>query len=358
MSTIYLISSGGKLSRKGETLRFVTKDYTSTIFPYKTDQLVFLGQVEITGFALNLLMRYHIDTVFLSRNGRFNGRLEFQEKKNVFLRQKQFDLLRDPKFCLEMARTIVAHKLHNQLTFMQRILRRREHTTQLQTQIHEIKKSIQKLQQAETLDQIRGYEGYGARNFFAVYRHSIIQDWAVFNGRSMHPPLDNVNAVLSFLYTLILYRVNAAVEIEGLDPYVGHLHALNYGKRALVFDLMEEYRTPIADTLTAALFNLGILNPDDFREVVFSSDNADYPLDSDADVSSDGAVIENVSAVLLTQNGLRKVIQQFEKRMNDEVFYQPLSKVVTYKRVIREQVKHFKLVILGEEATYQPLTIK
>lgn len=358
MSTIYLISNGGKLTRKGETLRFLNDDCTTTLFPYKTDQLVFLGQTEITGAALSLLMRFHIDTVFLSRNGHFNGRLEFQEKKNVFLRQKQFELLNDPVFCLQIATTLVTQKLKNQLTFMQRIRRRRENTTQLNAEINQIKRTIEQASHAETLEQLRGYEGYGARNFFAVYRHSIIQDWAVFNGRSMHPPLDNVNAVLSFLYTLIFYRVNASVEIEDLDPYVGYLHALNYGKRALVFDLMEEYRTPIADTLTAAMFNLGILEPDDFQKCVFSSDNPNYPLDTSTEDQNGTPVLENVTAVLLTQKGLKKVIQQFEKRMNDQVYYPPLSKVVTYKRVIREQVKHFKRVILGEEADYQPISIK
>ncbi len=361
MSTIYIVSDNGILQKKGETLQLAHHDGTiTTIFPYKTEQLVILGSVEITGRAFRLLMHHNIDTIFLGTNGKYNGKLAFQDSKNVFLRQKQFKLLDDTDFRLRFAKETVDGKLKNQLSFMQRINRRRETENQVQQTIENMKRNIQKAQEAQDLSTLRGYEGMGARYFFSVFRENIKQDWAVFKGRSMHPPEDNVNAVLSFLYTLLLYCVDAAIEEEGLDAYVGYFHELDYGKRTLSFDLVEEFRTPLADTLCYALFNLGILAKEDFHEVVFSSESDDYPLAQEEadDSTSNNTLYQAKKGILLTKEGLRKVISQFEKKIDTQIFYLPQARQMSYKMVIREQIKHFRRVVNGEERDYKPLVIK
>jgi len=362
MSTIYIVSNNGKLQKKGETLQLNYPDgMITTIFPYKTEQIVVLGSIEITGSAFRLLMKYNIDTIFLGTNGKFNGKLVFQESKNIFLRQRQFKLLDDNSFRLNFAKAVVSGKLKNQLTFMQRINRRsNEIEAKIKQTIENMKRIIQKVDDATDLNMVRGYEGIGAKYFFSVFRENIKQDWAIFKGRSMHPPEDNVNAVLSFLYTLLLYRVDAAIEEEGLDAYVGYFHELEYGKRTLSFDLMEEFRTPLADTLCCALFNLGMLNETDFREVVFSSDSDEYPLAAD-EIDTDN--IENISyqskkGILLTKDGIQKVITQFEKKIETQIFYQLQARNISYKKIIQEQVKHFRRIINGEEREYKPLISK
>jgi CRISPR-associated protein Cas1 len=192
-----------------------------------------------------------------------------------------------------------------------------------------------------------------------VFRHNIIQDWAEFNGRSMHPPQDTVNAVLSFLYTLLFFRIDSVLEIEGLDSYVGYFHELGYGKRALTYDLMEEYRTPVADTLCCSLFNRGTLTEEDFRTEVFSTNDAELPLETaDSEENDETPAYEEKKGVLLTKKGLQKVIPHFEKKLETEIFYHPLGSHIPYKRVFREQVRHFKRVINGDEESYKPLVIK
>ena len=125
MSTIYIISDYGRLVKKGQVLQLKKEnDILKTIFPFKTEQLLVIGRIEITSPALNLLMRHNIDTVFLGSNGRFNGKIAFQTGKNVFLRQKQFQVLDDEKFRLNFSKWIVKGKLKNQLSFMQRMIRR------------------------------------------------------------------------------------------------------------------------------------------------------------------------------------------------------------------------------------------
>jgi CRISPR-associated protein Cas1 len=359
MATIYIVSDYGKLFKSGDTLQLKQGEGESRIFPYKTEQLVILGKVDVTNSALKLLMHHKVDTVFLGKNGQFNGKIAFKEGKNVFLRQKQFMKLNDLAFKLEFAKSIVRGKLKNQLSFIQRIIRRREDAQTVATTTDKLKEIITKVDTVESLESLRGFEGLGARQFFSVFKHGIIQDWAQFNGRSMHPPEDNVNAVLSFLYTIILYRVDSAIESEALDPYVGYFHQLDYGKKALTFDLMEEYRTPIADTLTVSLFNLGILSEDDFETVTFSKKSDEYPLEDGSDEEEEGSIAyQEKKGVLLTKEGIKKVISKFEKKMETKLYYNPLLRQVSYKQLIREQVKHFKRVLNGEESEYKPLQIK
>lgn len=355
MSTIYVVSNYGRLVKSGQVLQLrMGRDILKTIFPFKTEQLFIIGQIEITAAAMRFLMYRKIDTVFLSKNGRFNGRIDFQTGKNVFLRKKQYSLLDDEPFRVTVARSIVRGKLKNQLSFMMRIARRNLKYLDLKKAISEMKINLRKMEDAESVDSIRGYEGNGARLFFSVFKHSIIQDWAVFNGRSMHPPRDNVNAVLSFLYTMILFRVDAAIEAEQLDSYAGFLHSLDYGKKSLAYDLMEEYRTPIADTLTASLFNLDILKEGDFREEIFN-EKVEFEESSE---EGDSEVSSEKKGVLLTKDGLKKVITHFERKLDDSFFYTPLMTEINYRRLINEQVKHFKRVIIGQEAEYKPLVIK
>ena len=132
-----------------------------------------------------------------------------------------------------------------------------------------VKNLLSDSERTESVDSLRGYEGSAARKYFEVFGYNLQPDWADFKKRSKNPPRSNVNAVLSFLYTLLSYRIESALESTGLDICAGNLHAVNYGRNALVFDLIEEFRSPIADSLCCSLFNLGTLKEDDFEEVVF-----------------------------------------------------------------------------------------
>lgn len=274
MSSVYILSDYGKLSKHDQTLVFIQKDETRTIiFPYKTEQLVLMGNISISGEAMRLLTKYRIPTTFLSSNGRFNGKLTFGDSKNIFLRQKQYRILDDKKASLEIARSIVCGKIRNEISFMQRIKRKSDFTAKNQEKIESgvtaVKNLLSDSERTESVDSLRGYEGSAARKYFEVFGYNLQPDWADFKKRSKNPPRSNVNAVLSFLYTLLSYWIESALDSTGLDICAGNLHAVNYGRNALVFDLKEEFRSPIADSLCCSLFNLGTLKEDDFEEVVF-----------------------------------------------------------------------------------------
>ena len=120
---------------------------------------------------------------------------------------------------------------------------------------------------------------------------------------------------------------------------------------------MEEYRTPLGDSLTASLFNLGVLNENDFHEVTFSSEDVEFPLEAEDDTEAN-ITFQKKKGVLLTREGLRKVITHFEKRLDTRLFYPPLQKPLSYRQIISQQIRQFKRVINGEESLYKPLVIK
>ena len=344
MSVVYIISDHGKLNQINETLEFIAADGTiRKIFPHKMDSLIIGGVVSISGKAFKLLLKHQINTIFISSNGKYSGKLIFTGTKNVFLRKKQYIFSDNVDLALPIAKSIVLAKVKNELTFIQRIKRKNNNESDFIKVIKSIKTLIEQIENARAIDELRGYEGIGAKHYYSIFRYNLIPDWANFPKRSKNPPLTNVNAVLSFLYTLLMYRVETAIEVSGLDTMTGFLHASEYGKNALVFDLMEEFRTPVVDTLCCALINHGVLSPDDFHTVV-NNDN----IDMDSEIPD----IEE-KAVLLTKKGLNKVITAFEKKIDTLVYYPPLENQVSINKIIIEQVKHFKRVVLGEETTYK-----
>jgi CRISPR-associated protein Cas1 len=352
MSVVYIISDHGKLNKVNETLEFTGADGTiRKIFPHKLDCMIIAGVVSITGAAMRQLMRHQINTIFIASNGKYNGKLIFSETKNVLLRKKQFALSDDDQQALPIAKSIVLAKIKNELTFVHRIKRKDDMGTEFDSIIQSLKMTLNRAEKAESIAELRGHEGLAAKNYFSVFRHNLIPEWADFPRRSKNPPQTNVNAVLSFLYTLLMYRVETAIEVAGLDTMAGFLHATDYGKNALVFDIMEEFRTPVVDTLCCALFNLGTLSRDDFEEKTTDADG--IVLDpEDAEISGSEKV------VLLNKNGLNKVIPAFEKKMETLLSYALLDKQLPFNNIIIEQANHFKRVILGEEKEYKGFLYK
>ncbi|OJF75744.1 MAG: CRISPR-associated endonuclease Cas1 [Treponema sp. CETP13] len=366
MAFIYILSDYGKLSKENETLLFFQDDGTKTIlFPFKTEQLVLMGNISITGGAFRLIHKYKIPITFLSSNGKFNSKLVYEEPKNIILRQRQFNVISNKQKSLEIAGSIVLGKIKNQIAFLQRV-KRKSNNLQVQKSIsisiEQMKQKIQSISTATDIDQLRGLEGAAARLYFSVLKYNITPDWAIFKSRSRNPPKSNVNAVLSFLYTLLMYRVSSAIESQGLDTMAGILHVINYGRSSLVFDLMEEFRTPIADSICCSLFNLKKLKEDDFEQKVFSEKDENYPIknycDEEENKDNISFSVESEKGVLLTKNGLKKVVKSFEEKMDTQIFYEPLQKKISYQRIMIEQAKLYKRVILGEENKYQPYYFK
>ncbi len=332
-----------------------------------------------------VLMRNNIDTVFLTRTGRYLGRLTPVESKNVFLRKKQFGLLDDPAFGARVARSVVAGKMANMATMLMRIKRERDkpEARELSKKIREL---IPKVEACGELAGIRGYEGMASAHYFKGLREGFVESFG-FVKRVRRPPTDPVNSVLSLLYTFLMNRVYSGVRVAGLDPYPGCLHSLDYGRYSLVLDLMEEFRTIVADTLTLSLFNLKILGQRDFRiekpllGTGQGGDKAKTPdvtadpigrmsggedegecfdvpeqrMEESGEASSAG---DGKYPVKLESDAFRRVLESFEKKLTTRFFYPLADKQMTYGEAIVFQANHFRKVVEGEAEIYQPLLLK
>ncbi len=298
MSTLYIISDDGKLTKEEEHLCLHKTDGThERILLFQTDSIVLAGSISITGDALRFISRKQIPLIFVSKNGMFNSRLDYSASKNVFLHRQQFKL-NESSQSLSIAKAIVCGKIKNQLTFIQRIKRKAENAEDLCTITETLKQLMEDAENTASKESLRGYEGLAAKHYFRAVAFNIEPEWADFKTRSQHPPKTNVNAVLSFLYTMLSHKVRCAIELQGLDATIGTMHELTYGKEMLVYDLMEEFRVPVCDMVCCALFNLNILHEEDFRQAAFDSENDDFPL-------QEGEPQE--TGILLTRDGMYKV---------------------------------------------------
>lgn len=352
MAVVYIVSSNGDLKVKDNVLFY--QDYSGNetkILPTKVDQIVVIGLLQISGKALNLIMHNKISMIFLQKNGKYNGKLVYEDNKNTLIRHKQHVLAMDADFSLSVARDIVKGKLHNQYLYLQRISRKLEKDRAIDNTILEFKRVRKLLEAANSIDEVRGYEGLGAQLYFSQLGKNINVNWVRFTSRNKNPPRDPVNAVLSFLYTVLANRIDSFISLQGMDSSIGSLHALTYGRKSLVFDLIEEFRVPIVDTLTCMLFNNGVLNTEDFRE-----ENIINKTDSESLIEQND-VKDNDKMVLLNEGGLKKVLVQFEKKLQVEHMYQIQDKLLSYDKIIYEQVGLYRQVIGGFIDHYIPVVI-
>lgn len=382
---VYVKTQGSKIVKEGRHLLVKKNDAVyHTLFTYKLSQIVIFGNVDITHQAFVQLLRRGIDVVFLTYGGRYLGRIATAEAKNVFLRKRQYQLVDDPEFGLRLCRAIVAGKLSNMATLLMRIKRSR-HVGSPADNARGILDLIDPARRAESVESLRGYEGRGTALFFDAFPHGFVDNMG-FSKRVRRPPTDPVNSVLSLLYTFLMNRVYTAVRIAGLDPYPGFLHTIDYGRYSLVLDLMEEFRSIIAETLTLSLFNLKILQKNDFIIEAPSPEEEETTEEAMPDVTKDpiglisgddgegeifdlpdqrmneGAGSAGASSgkhpVKLRPEAFKRVIDAFEKKLTTAFYYPPAERRLTYNDAMIYQAGHFRKVIEGEAEIYQPVLLK
>ncbi len=383
---VYIKTQGARIIREGRHLLVKKGDSTyHTLFTYKLKQLVLFGNIEITHSALCQLMRHGIDTVYLTQHGRYLGRLAAPESKNVFLHQKQYQLLADAEVGLRLARSFVSGKLANMATLLMRIKRTRQAKPAGRC-AHQVQQLLKQTETAASIDSLRGFEGKASAVYFEGLRYGFSENMG-FVKRVRRPPTDPVNSVLSLLYTFLMNRVYAGLRVAGLDPYPGFLHAIDYGRYSLVLDLMEEFRPIIADTLTLSLFNLKILKKEDFRMEMpapalpaaeeagrpdvsvdplgmmamtdTGPETSDLPAQRmDETAVSPAEVSPGKYPVKLNPDALQRVIEAFEKKLTSRFFHPPAERQLTYQEALFFQAGQYRRVIEGAAENYQPLLLK
>jgi len=270
LNTLFVTTQGAYLAKEGETVSVKVDGKSRLNIPIHTlDGIVCFGQVSCSPFLMGFCAEQDVSVSFLTEYGRFLASVRGPVSGNVLLRRKQYRWADDEIMSAAIARSVIIGKISNCRTVVRRVLRDHSDKTDsaaLHNASDRLKSILMHVRQNLPLDQLRGYEGEAAQIYFGVFDHLITsqKEDFVFHERSRRPPLDRVNCLLSFLYTMVMHDVRSALESVGLDPAVGFLHRDRPGRAGLALDMMEEFRPFIADRLTLSLINLSQVKPKGF----------------------------------------------------------------------------------------------
>ncbi len=326
---VYVQAHSAKVSKKGETLEIYIEDHkVNSARLGEVSQLVLMGNVYVTTPCLHELMRRDITISWHSFGGWFIGHTVGTGHKNVELRTAQYRESFDPKTCLHLAKSLVEAKILNSRTLLRRNWRGDDRPDGL---LDALKGDARSVARATDLPQLLGIEGSAASRYFGSFARLIKTSDGEelpfdFNGRNRRPPTDPVNAMLSYAYSLLVRAWTVTLSAVGFDPYRGFYHQPRYGRPALALDLMEPFRPLIADSCVIQAINNGEVRPSDF-------------------VSAAGSVN-------LTEDGRKRFIGTFERRMAQEITHPDLGYRLSYRRLLELQARLLGRYLGGEIPDY------
>lgn len=305
LNTLYVTSPDAYLSLDGENIVVKKDDEVAMRLPiHNLEAVVAFNHVGASPALIKKCTENNVSISFFLGNqycGRFVGR----ESGNVILRKTQYRFSDDVQKCLDIARNMILGKVFNERYVVNRAIRDHEmrvNTEKLRNASELLRKTIDNIRSCQDMNELRGYEGEAAKVYFHVFDELILQnkEQFQFSGRNKRPPLDNVNALLSFVYSLLANECAGAAYSVGLDPFVGFMHRDRPGRKSLALDLMEELRSPVADRFVLTLINKRQIAAKDFLEM------EDH-------------------AVIMKEEGRRMVIQRWQET-KQEVIQHPFLK--------------------------------
>ena len=270
LNTLFVTTQGAWLSKKGETVVVKIDQKERLRLPLLTlDGIVCFGNVAMSPFLMGFCAERDVTVSFLTENGRFLARVTGPVSGNVLLRRTQYRNADDEGFCAAFSASLITAKIANCRYVLKRLLR--DHADKIEKKpvycaIENLNASLEGLKVQKTLDEVRGIEGDAAHSYFQAFDHLILRNKKdfFFRQRSRRPPMDRVNCLLSFVYTIMMHDVRSALESVGLDPAVGFLHRDRPGRMGLALDIMEEFR-PMVDRFVVSLINLGQVKSKGFK---------------------------------------------------------------------------------------------
>lgn len=340
LNTLYVQTPGAYLGKDGETVRVKVENQVKLTVPvHHLQGIVCFGRVSVSPALIAMCSERDVSISFLTEQGRYQARVVPAITGNVLLRRQQYRLADSPASCLKIAQCVVAAKIQNCRVLLLRAARdsdaAAEKADALRKAADRMACSIDTLAKAESLDSVRGCEGESARVYFEVFNHMIRCNHEVFfmRERSRRPPLDPLNALLSFLYSVLTHDMAGAVEAVGLDPAVGFLHTDRPGRLSLALDLVEEFRPLLADRLVLSLINLRQVRPDGFQT-------------------------QPGGAVIMDDATRKTVLTALTQRKREEVLHPLLEDQVTIGLLPHIQARLLARHIRGETEEYPALVLK
>ncbi len=325
-------SQHARIGKEGETLKITDDEQGETRVRFiDISDVALFGNVSITTPAISALLEREIPVTFHSHGGWFRGVAHGVGHRNVEVRTAQYRMSFDEVSCLRFARELVAAKITNQRTILRRNWRGEPEARQ--AVLDRLRAARRSAGKAGTLTELLGMEGDAAATYFRAFSGLLKQpdtDGELapfrFEVRNRRPPTDPVNAMLSFAYAMLTRHLTIAVASVGLDPYRGFYHAPRYGRPALALDIMEPFRSLIADSVVLSAINTGEVGPNDF--------------------------VVAVTGTALTQAGRRRFVEAFERRLSQETTHPVFGYQVSMRRMLLVQTRLLSRFLLGELPSY------
>lgn len=339
LNTLYVTTEGAWLHKEGANLVMkVDGEERARLPAHMLEGVVCLGRVSISAPLLGYCADQGITVSYLTTNGRFMARVEGPVSGNVLLRREQYRRTDCPERCVEVVRNFLVGKIYNQRAVIGRAKRDLAQKipaadiASLDKAFHRLKRIGEQLLAEPSVDVLRGMEGDAAQVYFGVFDHLIVvgDSAFAFSGRNRRPPLDRMNALLSFLYTLLTHDCRSALETVGLDPAVGFLHRDRPGRPSLALDIAEELRPMLGDRLAISLINRRQLSEGDFR------------------------VFDN-GAVLLKDDARKRVLTAYQERKREVLHHAFLGENLAIGLLPYVQSQLLARHLRGDLDAYPPL---
>ncbi|MFN4263284.1 MAG: type I-C CRISPR-associated endonuclease Cas1c [Thioalkalivibrionaceae bacterium] len=339
-NTLYVMTPQAYAHLDNATVRIdVEREKKLQVPLHHISGLVCFGNVMVSPALMHRLADEGKSLVLLDEHGRFKARLEGPVSGNILLRQAQHRAANNRDTTLGIARAIVAGKLKNSRSIIQRGAREADDDSdviRLSRTADNLAAALRAAESANTLDELRGVEGEAARGYFEALNLIVKPAFrAIFqlDGRTRRPPLDRFNALISFLYAMLMNDCRSACEAVGLDPQLGFLHAVRPGRAALALDLQEEFRAVFCDRLALTLINRYQINERDF------------------DLREGGAV-------MLNDKGRRAVVTAWQKRKQEEITHPLTQTKLPLALLPLVQARFIARTLRGEMESYLPYLTK
>ncbi len=327
---LYVQAQGAMVGKSGEVLEVRQREEKlATARLLEISQVCLFGSVMVTAGALHELLERGIPVCHFSHGGWFYGMTHGFSHKNVQLRLDQFRVAEDPLHSIFVAKQMVSGKVRNCRTLL-----RRNHEGDITAALEELARLLDLVDSTTTAESLLAMEGAAAKTYFAhfggMFKSKDEEGTASFDfsARNRRPPVDPVNALLSFLYAILAKDTTVTLQSVGFDPMLGFFHRPRYGRPSLALDLMEEFRPLIVDSTVISLINNKEVVPSDF--------------------------IRRAGAVAMNSDGRKKVLGAYERRMATEVTHPIFGYTVSYRRVLEIQARLLARHVMGEIPVYQP----
>ncbi|TDP91214.1 CRISPR-associated Cas1 family protein [Halanaerobium saccharolyticum] len=334
-NTLYITNPESYLRKKHDVIIVeVEKKEKIRIPGHHLGSIILFGRSKISHYALDWCIKNGVAVTRVTRSGRYIGNWSGPVKGNVLLRVEQFDKYKNEDEKCKLSQSFIKGKIYNQRSMLLRSARDiddEELEKSLRKNAAKLDKILNIIDDSDSVDQVRGFEGIAAKNYFSVFDHMIINENDIFKfkKRTKRPPRDVINAMLSYLYVILNHDCRTALEAVGLDPQIGFLHEIRPGKPALALDLMEELRPIMVERLVLTMINRKQVNKDDFE-------------------------FKAGGAVEMKEDFRKKLIQQYQEKKQNEIKHPLLDRVIPYGLIPFIQARLLARRLRGDVEEYPP----